>query len=624
MDFNISASPAKQYIKPGGLTSFSINLSSYLWYLSDGNGTLSTPRYAQGITLSPIPNTVCFNPSYSSYGQAFSQANLTVSTTSTISTGLYPIDVIGTAAAGNLTHQTTVQLAVGNDLSVTCTPGTVKVDTEGTATFNVDVSEGIRPYTYQWYDSKGPLSGKTAQSLSVKESMGDYTYYCLVTDDGGQTKESNRVTLTVTPKTDLLVVHATVDSNVIAINQSATFTLDVLTGGTIPYSYKWLDSENSAILGVSPSLVVTKDREGNYTYYCLVTDDGGQTKESNRVTITVTSTTPKLIAHASTSSSSVSVNQKTTLSLDVLTGGIPPYSYQWIEDGVGVVGIDSEFVLNKDVTGNYSYYCLISDNSGQTLETNRVTLAVVPGSDFWVSILPYLVFVIMAVIIIVIVIQRRKKLKKEIESLPLNPMEDWQYFECPTSGMKPGTVFRVTKDNKVEKVVTLEPPKYDIEIEEEDEVLGEIDRNIKMSTFIGFTGLGVADLGGKLNNTQTFTLDLPGLKKESTNDFNLIGLENKLISSKTFAAIFQDDDRYFIITKARKAKQIKYVLDNTQVNNFGGEAKVKELALRGKHLNYEKGDRSINQTFDQYMRVAFYAKQLNLKKDKSGKVVRKS
>jgi hypothetical protein len=617
MDFSISASPLKQYIKPGDTAKFSINFNSNLWQELDGNVTLSTPRYTQELTLTPVPNTIGF-----SFASPSPKANLTISTISSTPIGLYNIDVIGTS--GNLTHLTTVQLAVGKEMSVTCTPQNSTVDTEGIANFNVDVTDGIAPYTYQWYDNQGSLPGKNSKSLSIKESIGDHTYYCIVTDAGGQTKESNRVTLTVSPKSDLLVVHGTVDSNIIEMNQTATISLDVLTGGKTPYGYKWLDKDTSAIMGLNQSLVINKDKVGNYTYYCIVTDFDGQTKESNLVTITVTSIIPKLIAHVTTGSSIVPLNQKATLTLDVLVGGVPPYHYQWFEDGVGVVGIDREFVLNKDVTGNYSYYCLITDDSGQTLQSNKVTLTVVSGSDFWVSLLPYLVFVIIAVIIIVIIIQRRKKLKKEIESLPLNPMEEWQYFECPTSGMKPGTVFRVTKDKKVEKVVTLEPPKYNIEIEEEDEVLGEIDRNIKASTFIGFTGLGVADLGGKLSNTQTFALDLPGLKKESTNDFNLIGLENKLIGSKTFALIFQDDDRYFIITKARKAKQIKYVLNNTQVNNFGGEAKVKELALRGKHLNFEKGDRSINQAFDEYMRVAFYAKQLNLKRDKNGKIVRKS
>jgi hypothetical protein len=138
-----------------------------------------------------------------------------VATNDTCPVGLYNLGIIGTA--GTLTHQTTVQLAVGKELVVPNSPENLEVEPGEIANFNVTVSEGIPPYTYQWYDSTGIMTGRNSSSLSIKETAGNYTYYCVVTDLGGQTKETNKVTLTVSSSSPPLPWFTIVVASVIGV-----------------------------------------------------------------------------------------------------------------------------------------------------------------------------------------------------------------------------------------------------------------------------------------------------------------------------------------------------------------------------------------------------------------------
>jgi pimeloyl-ACP methyl ester carboxylesterase len=68
----------------------------------------------------------------------------------------------------------------------------------GTWWFFTHSNGGTGKHTYQWFEGTTLLQGQTTMVLSVtKNTLGNYTYYCKVTDSEGSTTNSNTVTLTV-------------------------------------------------------------------------------------------------------------------------------------------------------------------------------------------------------------------------------------------------------------------------------------------------------------------------------------------------------------------------------------------------------------------------------------------
>jgi pimeloyl-ACP methyl ester carboxylesterase len=81
------------------------------------------------------------------------------------------------------------------------TPTTLTVETGQIATFNVNASGTVPPYTYQWYQESNLLTGQTKSQISLPTTKnnenGQFTYYCKITDSENKTTNSNAVTLIV-------------------------------------------------------------------------------------------------------------------------------------------------------------------------------------------------------------------------------------------------------------------------------------------------------------------------------------------------------------------------------------------------------------------------------------------
>ena len=156
----------------------------------------------------------------------------------------------------------------------------------------------------------------------------------------------------------------------------------------------------------STKFTVTKTETGVFTYYCKVTDSTGQTLNSNKVTLTVTSTII-LTASVTPVSNTATTGQSVSFSVSV-SGGTAPYTYHWYEETTSVSGQTSaKLTVTKDTAGSYTYYCKITDADGKTTASNMVALTVTSPSTTTTPEAAFPIeaaYAIVAVVIIVIVI----------------------------------------------------------------------------------------------------------------------------------------------------------------------------------------------------------------------------
>ena len=169
-----------------------------------------------------------------------------------------------------------------------------------TGAISSTVSGGTSPYTYLWNDGAATLN---------RNSITAGTYTITVTDDNSCEIFDN---ISISQPDELLLTKLA--TNVSCYNsQDGSIDLTV-SGGVTPYNYLWSNGE------------VTQDinaLQGN-DYDVLVTDSNSCTSS-----IIVTITEPEEILLTTTISNTTCGNPNGTASVNVVSGGFFPYTYEW-------------------------------------------------------------------------------------------------------------------------------------------------------------------------------------------------------------------------------------------------------------------------------------------------------
>lgn len=82
-----------------------------------------------------------------------------------------------------------------------------------------------------------------------------------------------------------------------------------------------------------------------------------------------------LTATAAQALNTVQTGAFESLTISAVSGGVPPYAYQWYQ-GTNVVGTSSQLAFYPSTPGTYSYYCKITDSEGTSTNSNMLTLTV--------------------------------------------------------------------------------------------------------------------------------------------------------------------------------------------------------------------------------------------------------
>ena len=277
------------------------------------------------------------------------------------------LDYVQDSGVTILTVNQALDLA-GPALSASISPASVNMFLGGSQTFTSTVTGGVSPYSYRWYLNGTAVSGATGSSWTfTPASTGTFKIYLQVADSDAGNVQSNTATAIVRQP---LVATISPTQVRIYLGQSQTFTSSV-SGGTTPYSYQWA-LNGTAVSGATGSTwTLTPTQTGHYSVYLNVTDSLNNKAQSNTVTNILVYT--QLSISISPAQVKLYYGQSQTF-IASSTGGIPPYSYQWILNGTAVPGATNPtWTFTPKGNGNYNIYLNVTDSLNNKAQSNIVS-----------------------------------------------------------------------------------------------------------------------------------------------------------------------------------------------------------------------------------------------------------
>lgn len=229
-----------------------------------------------------------------------SDQNPTLMSVDGSNSGLYTLVV--TNANGCTTSKSfAVQVS---DMSITGVITHIPCYQQNTGAVDVSVSGGIGTYTYLWNNNA------TTEDLTNRYQN---TYKVTVTDAAGCTKTAKFDVLNLAPSA---LAVSTTKTNVRCFGANTGKATLLPSGGLPPYSYTW-----NTVPVVTTAVILNL---GAGTYTATITDAAGCVKLR---TITITQP-PQIICNLTQSNVTVFGGNNGSINLAV-SGGVPPYQYQW-------------------------------------------------------------------------------------------------------------------------------------------------------------------------------------------------------------------------------------------------------------------------------------------------------
>jgi PKD repeat protein len=223
-----------------------------------------------------------------------------------------------------------------------------------------------------------------------------------------------------------------------AVQESVTFTSELLSGGSGGDLFTWSSSISSLVCATSKALAdtCTASAPGSYRVTLTVTDSNGGTGSATTTTFTVTG---PLQATASAVPSSGKASLTVTFSSSVW-GGTAPYSYAWrFGDGPAGTSADANPTHVYTSKGNYQVELWVNDSSGNSVAVTVAVSVSAPESPTFFSSVPgggltvglFLLLAVVVTLALIVLLRRRRE--PEPASGPFS-----SYSPGPTSGGSPG------------------------------------------------------------------------------------------------------------------------------------------------------------------------------------------
>ena len=289
-----------------------------------------------------------------------------------------------TDATGKSIKTKEVTLRIASELKITSQPKNAFAKSGEKVRATVKAT-GTGTLNYQWYvldpGSTSPEKScmtKDTYTVKMKSSISGRKVYCVITDNYGQKVVSHEVSLSL--DAPLEITKQPVDTY--ALNGKTLQTSVKAVGrGELKYQWYFKDTRSSkfsksSITGDTYSVAMSNSRNGR-KIYCVITDSSGASVKSNTVTLT-TPETLKIVTQPKDSLSGPQTIVKTTLKAT----GTGKLKYQWYVIHPGTKKAEKSSMTTstytvkmKEAVAGRKIYCVISDNYGQSVTTNTVTLS---------------------------------------------------------------------------------------------------------------------------------------------------------------------------------------------------------------------------------------------------------
>jgi hypothetical protein len=304
------------------------------------------------------------------------------------------VKVNDSAVTPETAQSNVVSVTVNAALTASIAPPSWIMDVEQSKTFTSTPAGGSGNYSsYQWYVGSIPQSGQTNSTFTYSPiTSGSYLLTVSVTDSSGATSAQSIAT-SVTVNNSPTVSVSPVGPVTLDVDQVQNFTA-TSSGGSGSLSYQWY-LDGSAV-GSNSSRYSYAAAGTSHSVTCRVSDSGSvpiTSNSSNAVSITVN---PKLVAPTVTSTpGTINQDQTSSLTSSAVSGGTPPYTYQWLQmppDAVYYSSIpsatSSSYSFNPsidDAIGIWNFMLQVKDYAGEAKNSSAVSVTVnIPPIDHFV------------------------------------------------------------------------------------------------------------------------------------------------------------------------------------------------------------------------------------------------
>jgi subtilisin-like proprotein convertase family protein len=253
------------------------------------------------------------------------------------------------------------RLELGSPVVITRQPVSLEVGVGGAAVFQV-AATGDSPLAYQWYfNATNVLAGQTNETLELSgltfDSAGDYG---VVVENfaGSVTSQLARLDVLQPP---LIVTDPTSQSVILG----ATLELSGAAEGSGPLVYRWIFNDNQVVIGAEEAtlriLEIGAEAEGSYALE--VSNRVGIARSAAAVVQVIRPPRIDEIAGARV------VAFGGHLELRAMVTGTPPFQFQWLREGAGLVGQTNETLILDDVqfSDAQGYQVQVTNPAGSAL-----------------------------------------------------------------------------------------------------------------------------------------------------------------------------------------------------------------------------------------------------------------
>ncbi len=269
-----------------------------------------------------------------------------------------------------ISNSTVIQANFEAFPTVSVSPSSVIVYAGSNAVLTANAA-GIPPFTYQWQDSQGAITGQTNSTFTLQDAQATNTdmYSVIVSNSYGS------VTSSLVPVTVVFPPSITMEPVAQTVAAGTSATLNVTASGTAPLAYQWQNSSGSIPGATNAAYTLNPATTNNWDNYSVVVSNLYGVATSSVVALIVYA--PIIITNEP-QSQIVSAGSNATFI--VTASGYPAPAYQWSFNGMALPGATSSTltISNVDLPNLGSYAVLIT-NGYSSLASTMAILSMAPS-----------------------------------------------------------------------------------------------------------------------------------------------------------------------------------------------------------------------------------------------------